>query len=434
MKKVFKKIKLDNLFIIISILFLGTLFIVYLTRFIHFYRLEHTKFKIDEKTILSDYLIKNDPTLIKEKDKYIYKGKDVNNYLEYSGILFRIVSVKDGEIKLVTDDIMTNLVASYDKVNYKNTYLNEWLNDEFLSILKDKNKYLVKTKTCIDELDNYDVKTCNKYYKDDLVGLLSIDEYLTSDANNGYLNNGKYYWLSNQNKEGNNWYVYDVGGLSDKSKTEVDYRILGIRPTITLNKKTVLMGGSGTKENPYIIINNDNKLLINRNVGEYVSFSGYTWKIIGYDTDNNVKLVLEDKLTESVYSTKDSSYLSSTIYDYLNNEFYNSLDNKELIINHTWSNGFYNNSTKYNYKDINNESYECYIGLLNIGDIGINDADNYYLMTRYKDNIIYSIQDNKVFLDLVSKSLYIRPTIYIKGDIKVKGKGTKEEPFILEGE
>ena len=115
-------------------------------------------------------------------------------------------------------------------------------------------------------------------------------------ANNSYLNNGTYFWLSNKNKDGNYWYVFDQGGIADKSKTETTYHIYGIRPTITLNKNVAFIDGNGTKENPYYFALNDNKLLVNRNTGEYVNYGGYTWRIMGFDKNQNVKLVLADKL------------------------------------------------------------------------------------------------------------------------------------------
>ena len=434
MKKLVSKIKLDNLLIILSCVFLGTLFIIYFCRFIYFYRQDHSKLKIADKTVFSEYLINNDFLQEKKnKDKHIYK--DVNNYVSYSGMMFRIVSIDKGNIKLVTEDNMTSLVMSYDNLDYKNTYTNIWLNESFINNLKDYDKLLVKTNTCIDILDSYENAKCQKYFKDNYVGLLSIDEYLEAGANNSYLNNNSYYWLSNKNDAGNYWYVYDVGGLSDKSKTEVTYHSYGVRPTITLSKKTILLSGSGTKNDPYIILNNDNKLLVNRDLYEYVKYNNYLWRIIGHDNDNNVKLVMDAKIdTELTYSDSNSNYLNSNIYNYLNNEFYNSLVNREYIVNHVWSNGLYNKDTLYNYQTLNSEEVEAYIGLLNIGDLSLYDSDNYFMMTRSTTNMEYSMQNNMPFVDLVSKSLDIRPVIYLKGTLKVKGKGTKKDPFVIEGE
>ena len=127
MKK--RKLKFDNIFIAVSILFLGTLFIIYSTRFIHYYRIEHKKLKAADVITFSEYLIDNDTNLKKEGNKYIYTGNDVNNYVTYSGLTFRIVSIEDGSIKLVTDETITSLVMDYDDSDYQDTYTNIWLND-----------------------------------------------------------------------------------------------------------------------------------------------------------------------------------------------------------------------------------------------------------------------------------------------------------------
>ena len=445
MKK--RKLKFDNIFIAVSILFLGTLFIIYSTRFIHYYRIEHKKLKAADVITFSEYLIDNDTNLKKEGNKYIYTGNDVNNYVTYSGLTFRIVSIEDGSIKLVTDETITSLVMDYDDSDYQDTYTNIWLNDikddlnsgKFASILQDKNKYLVNTKTCIDTLDNYETKKCKKYNDDYLIGILSIDEYMNALANNSYLNNGTYFWLSNKNKDGNYWYVFDQGGIADKSKTETTYHIYGIRPTITLNKNVAFIDGNGTKENPYYFALNDNKLLVNRNTGEYVNYGGYTWRIMGFDKNQNVKLVLADKLKvngeliELAYDQGDSAYLNTIVYNYLNKTFYNSLKNKELVVKHTFDDGMYNNSTKYDYRAIYNKSTECYVGLLNIGDLFINDVDNVYLATRSTVKMEYSIQNKKLFVDLITKKLNIRPVIYLDGKLNVKGTGTKKDPFEIGG-
>ena len=434
MKKL-KNISKSDLFILLSCLFLGTLFIIYACRLIYFYRQEHSKLKIDSKTVFSEYLINKDFIQEKKSTKHIYKGMDVNNYVTYSGIMFRIVSIDNGNIKLVTDSNQTSLVMTYDNLDYKNTYTNSWLNDIFLPNLKDYDKLLVKTNTCIDVLDEYEKTECQKYYKDSYVGLLSIDEYLEAGANNSYLNNGSYFWLSNKNTTGNYWYVFDVGGLSDKSKTEVTYHSYGVRPTITLSKKTILLDGDGTKDNPYRILNNDNKLLVNRDLNEYVKYNNYLWRIIGKDSDNNVKLVMDTKLdTNLTYSDSDNNYLNSNIYNYLNNEFYNSLDNKEYLVNHVWGNGLYNKDNLFDYNKLHDNEIEAYIGLLNIGDLSLYDYDNYFMMTRAANTMEYSMQNKMIFVDLVSNSLEIKPVIYLKGTLKIKGKGTKEEPFEIEGE
>ena len=138
--------------------------------------------------------------------------------------------------------------------------------------------------------------------------------------------------------------------------------------------------------------------------------------------------------TNLTYSDSDNNYLNSNIYNYLNNEFYNSLDNKEYLVNHVWGNGLYNKDNLFDYNKLHDNEIEAYIGLLNIGDLSLYDYDNYFMMTRAANTMEYSMQNKMIFVDLVSNSLEIKPVIYLKGTLKIKGKGTKEEPFEIEGE
>ena len=447
MKKKRTKLKYDNIFIFFSILYLGILFITYSIRFVYYYTQENKKPKTIEETTFSEYLISNDTNLLKSDDKYYYVGKDINNYVLYSGIMFRIVSISDGQIKLVTDENMTSLVMTYDQDDYAKTYTNIWLNEIdgedysgiFSSILTDKSKYLVNTKTCVDVVDNYEnVKECKKYNDSYLVGLLSIDEYINASANNSYLNNDSYFWLSNINKDGNYWYVFDKGGLSDNSKTEVNYHSYAVRPTITLNKDVTLISGDGTKDNPYIFEKNENKLLINRNVGEYVNYGGFLWRIVSLK-DGNAKLVLADALkvdNEEVlklYDLEGSSYYNCNYYTYLNNTFYNRLTDKSLIIKSNWYDGDYNALSNFDYRHIYTDSVSAYVGLLNIGEMFIYDVNDAFLMTPSNKDMLYSVKDNKLFIEKMSEKLKVRPAIYIDGTVNITGEGTKSSPYEIEG-
>lgn len=441
------KLKYDNIFIVFSILFLGMLFIFYGVRFIYFYSIEKKKPKTIQDASFATLLVNNDKNLKKDGKKYYYTGKDINNYVMYSGMMFRIISVENGYIKLVSDDTVSSLVMTYDQRDYDKSYANIWLNKiegedysgVFSNYLIDNTKYLVNTNTCIDTVSDYEkVKKCEKYNKDYLVGLLSVDEYLKSGANNGFLNNGSYFWLSNINDNGNYWYVFDKGGLSDKSKTEVNYHSYAIRPTITLNKDVYLISGDGSKETPYVFEQNDNKLLVNRNIGEYLNYGGYLWRIINFK-DGNVGLALAEALKVDneemlkLYDLEGSSYYNSNYYNYLNTTFINSMNDKSLIVKNNWFDGTYNADSSFDYRHIYSHSVEANVGLLNVGDMYLYDVDEAFLMTPSSKDMVYCLKDNKIFIEKMATKLKMRPVIYINGKVNIKGNGTREIPFEIEG-
>lgn len=441
------KLKYDNIFICASVIFLASLFVLYFIRFVYFFSIEKKQPKINSN-IFSEVILNDKANLLKGDNEYYFYGKNPNNYVYYSGILYRILSVSEDKVKLVSDESITSLVMEYKDANYDETYGNMWLNeikDEdntgvFERTLQNKESYLTKTKTCVDKSSKKDVSECKKYNDKYYVGLLSLDEYVKSGAYQGFLNNGTSFWLSNINNDNNYWYVASDGSISDESRTKVNYYSYGIRPTITLTKDVNLLKGTGTKEDPYVISQNENSILKNKDIGSYVNYAGYMWKIIAIDEDETVKLALaeslkiDDKEVLEVFDRKTSIFKYSNYFQYLNNNFYNTLKDTKYIVKAIWYDGDYNEDTSFDYRNIYESKTISYVGTLSIGDMFIYDVDNIYLINRSSNDTIYSIQDNNLFIDRTTTELNIRPAIYVKGMLNVSGTGTKEDPLKIEGE
>ena len=282
-----KRLKIKNILILINILFLLGCCIFYGSRMIHYYRIENPKIE-DVKTLvelvtLGKNLTDNGDGLYHENDIYYYKGKNVNNYLLYSGRLFRIVSIdKSGYMKLITEELQTSMVWGYNQ-EFENSYVRNWLNDDtdsyksFLHSLDNTQGLLVNTNTCVDETDGKTI-TCDKNYES-TVGLLSVYEYNLAGASDSYLNIGSYWWTSNKDSDGNAWYVYKKGTVNNDSSSGYTYYSYGVRPTITINGKISNFKGTGTKNDPYEIIFDKGKNLNDQYVGEYVLFNDIVWRI-----------------------------------------------------------------------------------------------------------------------------------------------------------
>ena len=92
-----KKIKLGNIYVFINIVFILGCIIFYGYRLIHYYKLEHPK--IEENTPLYELITldKNITTinegLYKEDNVYRYIGNNLDNYVIYSGRLWRILGM-----------------------------------------------------------------------------------------------------------------------------------------------------------------------------------------------------------------------------------------------------------------------------------------------------------------------------------------------------
>ena len=128
------KLKTQNIIIFANIIILLGIIFFYTYRLVHFYRIEHPKIEksltLNEIITLKKNIVTFGSGLYKVKDGYIYKGNDINNYLEYSGYLFRVLSIdKDGNIKVITDDSLTNLAWGLED-SYENSYVKSWLDGQ----------------------------------------------------------------------------------------------------------------------------------------------------------------------------------------------------------------------------------------------------------------------------------------------------------------
>lgn len=444
-KKEFKINKI-NIFVLLNLLFLIGCCIFYGSRLIYYYRIENPKIKENETIFNLVTLKKNIVTLgdglYKTSNGYVYKGIDVNNYVKYSGRIWRIVSVDDNNIKLVTNSSQTSLVWGIG-TSYSDSLVRSWLNSEentmksFYESLSDVS-ILDKTKICIDIIDEDNV-SCEDVVEDN-VGLLSAYEYQEAGGEKSYLNIGEYWWTSNVDENKDAWYVYSKGSLNNSVSSGKTYYTYGVRPTITIKSDARVISGDGTKDNPYnfdIVINN---LLNTKYVGDYINYNNYTWRIIETD-DNYVKVVMEGviKVDGEDYYTNygNSNYMTASngVGKYLNTIFYNSLENKEYILNYDYNMGRYDKTYNYDFNMITEYKEKMNVGLLQLGELFVTDVDNYFLSTRTitSDGNIYQVlEDGKIYVGSVNDKQYLRPTLYLKPDATVSsGTGTSNDPYMI---
>lgn len=436
--------KTKMIFIMISSLFIISLLGVYTYRFIYYYKAEngHTGYTVSSST-LGDYIINNEiskTTYEKINNEFVFKGTNPNNYLKYSGLIWRIVKINNAkELVLILDD--TNILLAYND-DYLVSNINNWLNvtdkknsGVFYNNLVNPEKYLVKNTLCYDIINDNNMLTCNNINKDYYVGTLSLYDYHNAEGMNSYLNNNTVWWLNTASIDNKKWYVTS-DGKTDKTNRLVNY---GVRPVITLKNDIEYSGGTGTKNDPYIIDTKASEMLYDQPLGSYVSYSDYVWKIVGRDTIG-VKVALADYLqvnNEEVTKIYDSS---SVKYDlskdslsyYLNNTFYESLENKEYIVVGTWYSGSYN---KFNYLDTYSSFIQTNVGLLGIADMFVNDLGDIYTLNAANSSKMYIINSNKQ-LDISSPNvkLKVRPALYLKGTLEItEGEGTLDKPYQIGG-
>lgn len=417
--------KWEKIFIIISCAVIAISFFTYLYRFIHYYRIEHVKHKINTliQEVTKNTVNSGDGLYILNEDNYFYKGINVDNYVWYSGNMYRIVSINKNDIKLISDDNLT-VLAWGENTKFNESYLYTWLNNT------DDSKSVF-----VDSIDNYQMYLKEFNYCNDLINkncinkntyissLLTRSEYLNAGGKLSYLNNESNFWIIDDTNESEKAYVFKEGGISTENDTET-LSSYGIRPVITINGGISNIEGTGTKDNPYIIKEELGNSLNTKKIGEYVTYKDYTFRVLNIE-ENGVKVVLDGTLN-------DVNLNFNQIGNYLNT-FANNFNKLGQCI---YYDGTYGSNSNYDYKNIYNHSFTASVGIQSIGDLYVSSDNSYWLYNSYEQNTDLAYKLNSkgtIIADTKVTSNLIRPVLCLNRDIEIKsGNGTKINPYVLE--
>lgn len=431
----------QKIFIFVSILFIVGCIFFYGFRFIYYYKKFNKKSNTGEtldllytKVIKSNETVTSGDGLYSVGNEYIFKGANVNNYVLYSGMKWRIIKLNiDGSVYAVSENSVNDLMWGTEKSNYKTSQVRKWLNNigdntgAFYKNLRNNAEMLAPVTMCLDTVSSISNFKCSEKIINDFVGLLSVSDYTMTMVNDAtFLNNNSEFWLVSMLDSDKAWMIKN-GNFSNDDITDS----YGIRPTITLSNTVAYYKGSGTLEDPYIIEDGDSL-----DVGEYVKLGDDIW-VVYESLDSNVRLALNgyysDGSITAPFGTK-SSYdntKSGEIGYWLNNDYYNSLSYKNLIVSNDWYNGQY----KGDITDVYSSKVKSYVGMLGINDIKLNlENSNYYLMTEGRENKVFAYDlSGYLYESTFSQNRKVRPAITIKNSGIKSGSGTLEDPYILEG-
>ena len=438
-----------------------------------------------------------------EEDGITYLSGSSNcinfNYVWYSGKLWRITQVNsDGTMKMITDDLITTIsygsdekfydISKKDDTTYTGSYIYQWLNEDFLDTLYNYQDIIVEDSTW--NMTNSNESDINiklpettlinnsTVGKNTPVGLLNSYEYYlsyknsgsTSDYTQGYLNNGYYSWLLNPYSSSGVWNITFSGSCNGYYNTVFS----SVRPVVNLKSNIELSGGSGTKDEPYTILGDKEQatanttLLNTRTVGEYVAFeedgdisTKEIYRIVSIE-DGKVKLnkndyiKSDDVVLAKVFSTS-TTYGGGNSNDYwdyyLNNTWYNSLAQKNMLDTGTY---YIKSSSGFFYKDFlcnadatiettkscekTTNTWSGYVGLPRYGEIfasqqgnGYSSSNNIWLMTIYSSSSVFFIAvEGYGDYYYPNGSGNVRPSIYLKSNVIITGgTGTKSNPFTI---
>ena len=449
-----RRLKITPVLVTLNVLVLLLIVAFYGTRMIKYYLKENGKSNDKDNTVLLvDTVLKKQSYVDltkglifdEEKNEYRYLGEVDDNYLEYSGIVYRIIGIdKDKNIKVISDKSVTMMYSGLEK-GYDKSYVNKWLNYDkdvsgsgvYENNIKESVNYLSNTYYCEDIIDDIKNITCDKNTTNYKISLLSLYDYYKAGGKSSFLNNGETFYLGTLNKDNHNYYITSDGEVSIN---EISTRTYAVRPVITIISSSVLLSGKGTKDDPYKILEIKPSTLEDTTINTYVSFSNQVFKVIDNSTDAT-KVALNGVIKENdidvvkSFGGKNNKYSNSknTVGYYLNNTYLKTLDSKN-IIKSNWYIGALS-LDNLDYSNEKNTKINLSVGMLSLGDMFVGDINNVLTLSRgiESDQIINVInKEGNFYGDFITSKYNVRPALYLNNELKITGgNGTFDAPYEL---
>ena len=409
-----------------------------------------------------------------DSEQTFITGRDPNNYIWYSGKLWRAVSIdpSDNSVKLVTQWNIS--VIPYNAENntaFKGSYMEQWLNDTsvdgFLGNLREPDKFIKTDSVWNATMTAETTKPEKTTMVTDAVGLLNIYEhtmsYKNATAGTGYLNNSLFWSTLTPYSTSRVRSVNSSGNSNNYNSTNP----FGSRPSINLKSGVKIIDGDGTVDNPYRLQGDNDSptgaLLSTRYSGEYISFGtgeNNLYRIVSHENGTGTKITSAIPLKDSgnykemSFGSNETFSKDNTIGTFLNGEYltsgtYLTSDQVNMIEdNTTWYLGTVGYGANYKlakYQDatgsnLTTSTTTAKIGLLRVGELMAGQFDNYgnntyWTLTPYSSLSVRRVNyQGDSYYSSPTNSYGSRPSMNLKSTVKiVSGKGTKSSPFVLSG-
>ena len=402
-------------------------------------------------------------------------GEYPNNYIWYSGKLWRAVSVNNetNTVKLVTQWNISAISYSSGSTAFEGSYMESWLNDTtvdgFLGNLREPEKFIVTDAAWDITQTTSSTRPESPVLYNSTIGMLNYYEYQTSykgtDSKKGYLNNGLYWWTITPYDSAS---VIDVNYNGEAGSNSVTNGF-GIRPSINLKSNIKIVDGNGTENDPYRLEGDNDTvssgtLLKDRYSGEYLTFGtgeNNLYRIVSHENGSGTKITSAEPLKDSE-TFKTTSFgnsinysSSNTIGSFLNNEYLDTsngyLTNKDINMiedSTTWYLGMIEYGDNYklgkytgsNMSSVTQNTTTSKVGLLRMGELMSSQTDilenntAYWLLTPFSDSTVrYASYNGSTFGGELTLELGIKPTLNLKQNVVItSGDGTKTNPFQIE--
>lgn len=242
-------------------------------------------------------------------------GTNPNNYIWYSGKMWRIVSYNSSTdaVKAVTVNpiasIYYNSSSSTGNSSFSGSDIETWLNNDFLTTLKDQQSFLTSYNWNYTSNTDMNTNSSNSSsYKKLKVGLITTYEY---GRIKGWYGTGDT-WVLSEGTDGKSVYVTDTG-ISTTLSTEIH----SVRPTVVFSSDVLVYDGTGSATDPYIVDDSanakgsSNDLINTRYSGEYVKLNNKKYRIVS--TNGGVtKIISMYNVGTYAFDAIDGYYLYSS--------------------------------------------------------------------------------------------------------------------------
>lgn len=236
------------------------------------------------KNLVLEDLTSEDSGLYKVGDSYIFKGNEVNNYLDFFGVTYRIVSIdKNGVAKILKEEseaqhlywdmkYNSEIKQSYGKNIYEDSFILEKLNEyyknnkKFSDSIKTK---LVANDVCVDSrnINDYSLvhgQNCKNVLENQRVGLLNVTDFANASLdpectnidsksckNYNYMGRMSLYTWTMDVVSNNTYEVfYLVNGSIEYQPANKYYSYNFV---LYIDSDENIVSGNGSKEKPYVI-------------------------------------------------------------------------------------------------------------------------------------------------------------------------------------
>ncbi len=297
---------------------------------------------------------------------------------------------------------------------------------------------------------SYDDLTSKRIYVD------TINKNTTTEIARTYR---LYMWVSNDTKIGNINQDYTMEEWNNV------FASIKVKVTGDFNKKRVEniedFKAMLLTEKTNTIIEEDDTIYISGSSTDvdynYVWYSGKLWRITAINPDGTLKAITDDAITTISYGSdvnfyniskkNDTTYTGSYIYQFLNEDFLDTLYNYQNIIveDSTWNITTGSGSTKLPETTLINNStigkntsigllnsYEYYLSYKNSSyDTGYLKNDfSWWLLNPYNSSFITYVSYGGTACYGLAKSFMVRPAINLKSTIKFfDGTGSVDNPY-----